>query len=102
MDLIVVKFLEKHFDNPIYVFGGFGLFALLLSFVSGGVALYLKFADDISFIKTPLPLLTTMTFLVGVLSILMGLVAEMLVRTYYESQKRSAYSVRKLINFDAS
>ena len=101
LDLVVVKFLERHFDKPIYVFGGFGLFALFLSFLSGGTALYLKFVDGVSFIKTPLPLLTAMTFLVGVLSILMGLVAEMLVRTYYESQRRSAYSVRKLINFDA-
>jgi hypothetical protein len=50
-------------------------------------------------ILTPLPLLTAMAFLVGILSILMGLVAEMLVRTYFESQGRSAYLVRELVNF---
>ena len=41
-----------------------------------------------------------MTFLVGFLSVLMGLLAEMMVRTYFESQQRAAYTVRKLINFD--
>jgi dolichol-phosphate mannosyltransferase len=101
LDLIVVKFLDRNFGKPIYVFGGFGLFALFLAFLSGATALYLKFVDGVSFIKTPLPLLTAMLLLVGVLSILMGLVAEMLVRTYYESQGRAAYSVRKLINIDA-
>jgi dolichol-phosphate mannosyltransferase len=52
-------------------------------------------------ILTPLPLLSAMTFLVGILSILMGLLAEMLSRTYFESQGRSAYVVRELVNFPA-
>ena len=51
-------------------------------------------------ILTPLPLVSTLTFLVGVMSILMGLLAEMLVRTYFESQHRAAYVVRDLINFE--
>ena len=50
-------------------------------------------------ILTPLPLLTALTFLVGFMSLLMGLLAEMLLRTYFESQGRSAYHVRELINF---
>lgn len=49
-------------------------------------------------IQTPLPLLAAMTFLIGVTSILMGLLAEMIVRTYFESQRRAAYSVRELLN----
>ena len=50
-------------------------------------------------ILTPLPTLAAMTFLVGFMSILMGLLAEMLVRTYFESQGRAAYLVRELFNF---
>jgi len=50
-------------------------------------------------ILTPLPLLTALTPLVGIMSLLMGLLAEMLVRTYFESQGRAAYRVRELINF---
>jgi hypothetical protein len=61
--------------------------------------LYLKLVHGVPMIKTPLPLLSAMTFLIGIMSILMGLLSEMLVRTYFESQQRAAYSVRDLINF---
>lgn len=99
LDLIVVKFLDQHFVKPIYVFGGFGLVTLAVSFLSAATMLYLKFIKGVSMILTPLPLLTALTFLVGFMSLLMGLLAEMLVRTYFESQGRSAYRVRELINF---
>jgi hypothetical protein len=94
-----VKFLDRHFVKPIYVFGGFGLFSLMLSALSAALLLYLKFVNGLSMILTPLPLLAAMTFLVGFMSILMGLLAEMLVRTYFESQGRAAYLVRELFNF---
>jgi len=99
LDLMVVKFLDQHFVKPIYVFGGFGLFTLAISFISGTMMLYLKFVKGLSMILTPLPLLTALTFLLGFMSLLMGLLAEMLVRTYFESQGRRAYRIRELINF---
>jgi glycosyltransferase involved in cell wall biosynthesis len=99
LDLMVVKFLDQHFVKPIYVFGGFGLFTLAVSFISAAIVLYLKIFKGISMILTPLPLLTALTFLVGFMSLLMGLLAEMLVRTYFESQGRASYHVRELINF---
>lgn len=99
LDLLVVKFLERYFVKPMYVFGGFGLASLALSGASFAYLVYLKVFDGLSMILTPLPLLTAMTFLVGILSILMGLLAEMLSRTYFESQGRSAYVVRELVNF---
>ena len=99
LDLMVIKFLDRNFVKPIYVFGGFGLVTLLCSFIFGTIMLYLKIFEGISMILTPLPLLTALTFLVGFMSLLMGLLAEMLVRTYFESQGRAAYHVRELINF---
>ncbi len=101
LDLVVVKFLERYFVKPIYVFGGFGLVSLALSGACFFYLLYLKFVDGLSMILTPLPLLSAMTFLVGILSILMGLLAEMVSRTYFESQSRTAYQVRERINFPA-
>jgi dolichol-phosphate mannosyltransferase len=100
LDLLVVKFLDRHFVKPIYVFGGFGIFSLFISGLSFILMIYLRIFEGTSMILTPLPVLTAMTFLVGMMSILMGLLAEMLVRTYFESQQRSAYLVRELINFD--
>jgi dolichol-phosphate mannosyltransferase len=97
LDLIVIKFLDRYFSKPIYVFGGFGILSVLFSFVTVFLMFFLKL-EGISMIQTPLPLLAAMTFLVGIISILMGLLAEMVVRTYFESQRRAAYSVRELLN----
>jgi glycosyltransferase involved in cell wall biosynthesis len=99
LDLVVVKFLDRNFVKPIYIFGGFGLCTIAVSVVSVGAILYLKIFKGVSMILTPLPLLAALTFLVGFMSFLMGLLAEMLVRTYFESQGRTAYHVRELINF---
>jgi len=99
LDLMVVKFLDRNFVKPIYVFGGFGLVILFCSLIFGTIMVYLKVFRGISMILTPLPLLTALTFLVGFMSLLMGLLAEMLVRTYFESRGRAAYHVRELINF---
>lgn len=98
LDLMVVKFLASYADRPIYVFGGFGLASIALSFVSGMLALYLKFFENTSFISTPLPLLVVLSFITGVMSILMGLIAEIIMRTYYESQGKQVYLVRDTIN----
>jgi glycosyltransferase involved in cell wall biosynthesis len=98
LDLMVVKFLASYATKPIYVFGGFGLASIALSFAAGLLALYLKFFKQTSFISTPLPLLVALSFITGVMSILMGLIAEVIMRTYYESQGKQVYLVRDTIN----
>jgi len=100
LDLLVVVFLRNFFAKPIYLFGGCGIAAIILSFLTIGSALFMRIFFHVSLILTPLPLLSALLFLVGMMSILMGLVAEMMVRTYYESQGARAYLVRELINFD--
>ena len=98
LDLMVVKFLASYATKPIYVFGGFGLASIALSIAAGLLALYLKFFEYTSFISTPLPLLVALSFITGVMSILMGLIAEVIMRTYYESQGKQVYLVRDTIN----
>lgn len=100
LDLMVVMFLQRYMTKPIYLFGGFG-FTCFAGSLGGFVwMLWLKLFEGKSFIQTPLPILVTMLFVVGILSILMGLLAELMVRTYYEAQSKHAYSVRQLVNFD--
>jgi glycosyltransferase involved in cell wall biosynthesis len=99
LDLVVVKFLASYSTKPIYVFGGFGILSIAVSVASGIWALYLKFFENTSFISTPLPLLVVLAFITGVISVLMGLLAEMIMRTYYESQDKQVYLVRDTINF---
>jgi glycosyltransferase involved in cell wall biosynthesis len=100
LDLMVVKFFSRYLVKPIYVFGGFGIWSIFSGIVVIGYALYLKFFEATSLIQTPLPVLAAMLLLIGVTSILMGLLAEITVRTYFESQGRRSYDVRKLVNFD--
>ena len=96
LDLIVVKFLASYATKPIYVFGGFGVLALLGAAGVFGLMLYLKFTGLRSFIATPLPMVVVMLVLVGCLSILLGLVAELTVRPYYESQGKRTYTIRSI------
>ncbi len=93
LDLVVVKFLSSYSTKPIHVFGGFGLVCFVLAFVSGLAAVYLKYFGDppCSFIQTPLPLLTVLLVVLGFMSILMGLLAELVVRTYYEARGGRTY-----------
>jgi len=100
LDLMVVKFFARYLVKPIYIFGSFGIWSILGGFATIGYALYLKYFESTSLIQTPLPVLAAMLVLVGVSSILMGLLAEIMVRTYFESQGRRAYDIRRLINFD--
>jgi glycosyltransferase involved in cell wall biosynthesis len=97
LDLMVVKFLLSYSQKPIYVFGGMGLLMILGGFFSGGFAIYLKIFKGVSFILTPLPLLCVLLFMLGFLSILMGFLAEILTRTYYESQGKPTYQIKETI-----
>lgn len=99
LDLLVVKFLDRYLVKPIYVFGGFGLLSLVVSGLICLFMIWLKLVEGVYMIQTPLPILAAMTLLIGVLSLLMGILAEMMVRTYFESSGRRSYSVRETINF---
>ncbi len=69
------------------------LISVGIGVVAGGAALYYKFFGNKSFIETPLPLLFVMAMITGAMCFLMGLLAELLVRTYYESQQKTTYTI---------
>ena len=98
LDLLVVKFLYRYAQKPIYVFGGIGLASMALSGLLAGYAIYLKIFEGQSFIRTPLPLLVVFTAMTGIVCILMGLLAEILMRTWHESQNKTVYEVRDTKN----
>lgn len=99
LDLIVVKFLTQYETKPIYIFGFAGVCFFGLSIFSGFWAIYLKLVHGTSFIQTPLPLLVSLGVITGVMCVLMGLLAELLVRIYFESQGKSHYTIKKMTNF---
>jgi glycosyltransferase involved in cell wall biosynthesis len=100
LDLLVVKFLDRYAQKPMYVFGGFGLINLLISCLAGLWAVYLKLWEGISFIQTPLPLLVVMAAITGVICILLGLVAEMVTRNWHESRDKGTYIVGETRNLE--
>ena len=100
LDLMVVKFMERYLVKPIYIFGGFAALSLFASGASFAFMIYLKVFEGTSMIATPLPLLSAMFFLVGAISMLLGFLAEIMVRTYFESQKLAPYLIRNVINLD--
>lgn len=100
LDLIVLMFFSTLSNKPIYVFGGFGFISILFSLLSFLLMIYYKFWGEKSFIETPLPLVVVMFFLVGFMSILMGFIAEILMRTYYESQGKPIYSIKDTRNLE--
>jgi glycosyltransferase involved in cell wall biosynthesis len=98
LDLLTVKFLSSYANKPIYLFGGAGS---ILIFISLAVLLYLfvrRIFFSVSVLASPLFQVSTMVFIMGFQSILMGLIAELLVRTYHESQGKRTYTIRKVIN----
>src|SRR5947209_20017611 len=99
-DLLTIKFMASYQTKPIYIFGAFGVLSFFISFLAGLFALILKFMHRADFIQTPLPIIAIVIFAVGIQFILMGLLAEMLVRTYHESQSKRIYAVRAMIGFE--
>ncbi|MDQ3474075.1 MAG: glycosyltransferase family 2 protein [Acidobacteriota bacterium] len=98
-DLMTIKFMASYQTKPIYVFGSFGMLAFLISILAGLYALFLKLFHKADFVQTPLPILAIVMFAVGIQFLLMGLLAEMLVRTYHESQSKAIYAVRERVGF---
>ena len=98
LDLFTVKFLISYSHKPLYLFGGTGLF---LEFLSSVILLFLiirRLALGISAFDSPLLTGAVMFMIMGFQSILMGLIAEMLVRTYHEAQSKPTYTLRRVIN----
>jgi hypothetical protein len=100
LDLWVVVFLDRYFVKPIYLFGSIGLGMLGLSLAVFLYMIGLRVFQGTSFISTPLPLIAAIFGSVGVIGLLLGLLAEIMMRTYFESQGRRAYLVGELVNFD--
>jgi glycosyltransferase involved in cell wall biosynthesis len=97
LDLFTVKFLLEYSHKPIRLFGGAGAGLMLL----GSADLLFLFIRRTFFgvpaFSSPLLLIGVMFFIMGFQSILMGLIAELLARTYHESQRKTTYTVRTVL-----
>lgn len=100
IDLLTVKFLSNYATKPGYLFGGAGFVLCFFGFLSGIEVLLEKFASGTYAHKNPFLLLAVFLFFLGVQFFLMGLIAELLIRTYYESQNKPIYLIKRTFNFE--
>ena len=102
-DLITIKFMASYQTKPLYLFGWAGLLTFAISFLSAVLACLMKWLSwphHADFVQTPLPIVAMVTLVLGVQLFLMGLLAEMLVRTYHESQAKPIYAIRERFGFN--
>ena len=97
-DLITIKFMSSYLTKPLYLFGWAGALCLIVSFISFAFALYFRIVENVHLNRMPLATLAMIMFAMGVQFIFMGLLAEMIVRTYHESQNKPTYLIRERIN----
>ena len=95
LDLVFLKFLQRYSAKPFYVFGGMGLVSILGSMVCAAIAIFFKITERAAFIETPLPLLTAMFLLTGILLVSLGIIAEFLIRVYRLQSGKEFYEVGK-------
>jgi glycosyltransferase involved in cell wall biosynthesis len=97
LDLVTVKFLSSYANKPIYLFGGTGAILILLSLAVLFWLLARRLFFGVEVLSSPFFQISTVIMIMGFQSILMGLIAELLVRTYHESQGKRTYIPRKVI-----
>ncbi|MEZ4717354.1 MAG: glycosyltransferase family 2 protein [Caldilineaceae bacterium] len=97
LDLITVWFLGTYATRPIHVFGGMGLLSTFLGVLLGVYLTFVKLFMHENIGSRPLLMLAVLLVVVGVQLITMGLLGEMIIRTYYESQGKPIYYVRTVV-----
>ncbi len=97
LDLITIKFLASFSTKPIHIFGGLGMLCFLGSFLSGATVLGMKVFAAYSMNRNPLLIISLMLMTASIQFVLMGLLAEIMVRTYHESQDRPTYVIDTII-----
>lgn len=98
LDLFLIKFLYIYLNRPIHFFGKYGFNAFFISIIFGLWSLCLKLFSGVSISRTPLPIFSVLFVIVGVQLILTGILAELVMRTYYESQNKKPYIIDYIKN----
>ena len=99
LDLLTVKFMDSYMGKPIYLFGGGGIIMMLLGALAAAITLYKKFALGIFVKDQPLFQVAIFFSLIGFQLLLLGLLAEILVRTYFDIKDKNSYFIRETVGF---
>jgi glycosyltransferase involved in cell wall biosynthesis len=100
LDLITVKFMHSYLTRPMHIMGLAGLLSMGLGVLSVLITVWMKAQFKTNMTGNPFLLLSAIFVLVGVQFISMGLIGELMTRTYFESQGKKSYAVRSTLNID--
>ena len=100
LDLATVWFMRGYQTKPIYLFGGIGFTLELISVLLAGFVLYEKFALGVWVHRNPWFILSMVLTVVAVQFVCLGLIAEIMVRTYFESQEKTSYVIGDTVGFE--
>ena len=100
LDLMVLKFLSDFSTKPIYFFGGFASVCFVFSCLLTAWAGYLKIFRHIDLDHTPLLIFSAVFIIVSVQLLLMGILADLIMRTYFESQDKKTYQIKESVNLE--
>ena len=101
MDLLTVWFMKTFLTRPMHVFGSLGMLSLALGFLTGAYLTILKFGFGQSIGDRPLLILVAILLVSGVQLFCFGLLGELLMRTYHESQGRPIYRIREIVGIQS-
>ncbi|MFY8268118.1 MAG: glycosyltransferase family 2 protein [Terrimicrobiaceae bacterium] len=99
MDLVTVRFLDRYMLKPMYLFGFWGFLFFMATLGFAAWSLYMR-TRGYYFTSTPLPMMAVFSFMTGIICVLMGLLAEMITRTFHESQNKATYLISGTRNLD--
>ena len=99
LDLITILFLQRYSTKPIRLFGGAGMTLFVLGVLTGFFVLFRKIIWGGVWIS-PMILVSFLFITMGVMFILLGLIAEIIIRTYHESQGKPIYVIKSTVNLN--
>ena len=98
LDVFFLYFMDRAFDRPIQFFGKLSVYSLFLAGLAGAAALWMKIAGIRDLVESPLPVLVASLILASVLFFLLGVLAEIQMRIYFETNGRTPYSIKSSRN----
>src|SRR5204863_9929300 len=102
LDLLTVWFMRGFQTKPIYLFGGLGMLLGTIAMALAALVLWEKFARGVWVHRNPLFILSMIFSVMAVPFLMLGLLVEILVRTYFESQDKPAYLIGERVGFSAA
>ncbi len=99
LDLISLKFLLSYSTRPLHIFGSLGIASFSLGLISGLYLIYVKYIKSQPISNRPLLSLTVLLIITGIQLIVLGLLGELITRTYHESSGKKTYAVKEKIGF---